>query len=270
MLICDTGPLVAAALTRDPDHRACVDLLTGALPEAVQQTKFGSSDKLFWLARRRLIVPAPVIAEVGYLLAAQAGAGAEAVFLRSLAFGDFEVEAPSEADFARAADLVERYADLPLATTDAMVVATAERLGCNEVATLDRRDFSVVRPSHVATFTSCPSWGTRTASTHQRRVFAMIAIMGLLDRARRAPSSSGGRPSAPAGMSGAQLFATAERAYMRAEEELDREPQTKAALERAFHTAALALDAEGSRRLQPEQRRRPGCVRSVAQRRRPG
>jgi hypothetical protein len=30
VLICDTGPLVAAALTADPDHRACVDLFTGA------------------------------------------------------------------------------------------------------------------------------------------------------------------------------------------------------------------------------------------------
>ncbi|MGQ0631981.1 MAG: type II toxin-antitoxin system VapC family toxin [Sporichthyaceae bacterium] len=139
MLICDTGPLVAAAVRRDPDHRACVDLFTGAR-----------------LAGRRLIVPAPVIAEVGYLLGRHAGTAIEVAFLRSVAAGDFQVEAPTEADFTRASDLVERYADLPPGTTDAIVVATAERLDCSEVATLDRRDFSVVRPKHVSTLTLLP------------------------------------------------------------------------------------------------------------------
>ncbi|MGQ0631977.1 MAG: type II toxin-antitoxin system VapC family toxin [Sporichthyaceae bacterium] len=139
MLICDTGPLVAAAVRRDPDHRACVDLFTGAR-----------------LAGRRLIVPAPVIAEVGYLVAAHAGTAIEVAFLRSVAAGDFDVEAPTAPDFDRAAELVERYADLPLGTTDALVIATAERLGCSEVATLDRRDFSVVRPMHVPAFTLLP------------------------------------------------------------------------------------------------------------------
>lgn len=127
MLVCDTGPLVAAALRRDPDHRACVDLFTG-----------------LHLAGRQIVIPAPVVAEVGYLLAAKAGPQAEATFLRSLAGGDFVVEALTRDDYARMADLVEQYGDLPLGTTDAAVVAVAERLDCAEVATLDRRDFTVV------------------------------------------------------------------------------------------------------------------------------
>lgn len=139
MLICDTGALVAAAFTRDPDHRACVDLFTGMR-----------------LAQRPLVVPAPVIAEVGYLVAKYAGTTGEVAFLRSLAAGDFDVDLPTDTDFARAADLVEQYANLRLGTTDAIVVATAERLGCTEVATLDRRDFSVVRPRHVEAFTLLP------------------------------------------------------------------------------------------------------------------
>jgi predicted nucleic acid-binding protein len=57
----------------------------------------------------------------------------------------------------RAAQLVERYADLPLGTTDATVVALAERLDVREVATLDRRHFSVVRPDHVSALTLLPS-----------------------------------------------------------------------------------------------------------------
>lgn len=38
------------------------------------------------------------------------------------------------------------YRDLPLGTVDASVVAAAERMKINEVATLDRRQFNVVRP----------------------------------------------------------------------------------------------------------------------------
>jgi len=59
-------------------------------------------------------------------------------------------------DLARAAELVEQYADLPLGGTDACVVALAERLNVAEVATIDRRDFSVVRPRHVPALTLLP------------------------------------------------------------------------------------------------------------------
>lgn len=54
------------------------------------------------------------------------------------------------------AKLVERYADLPLGAVDASVVATAERLGQAEIATLHRRHFTVVRPQHVEAFTLLP------------------------------------------------------------------------------------------------------------------
>jgi predicted nucleic acid-binding protein len=53
------------------------------------------------------------------------------------------------ADYGRAEQLVIQYADMPLGAVDASVVAIAERLKIAEVATLDRRHFSVVRPSHI-------------------------------------------------------------------------------------------------------------------------
>jgi predicted nucleic acid-binding protein len=56
----------------------------------------------------------------------------------------------------RIAELVARYRDLPLGTVDASVVATAERLGVNDIATVDRRHFTGVRPAHVAAFTLLP------------------------------------------------------------------------------------------------------------------
>lgn len=52
------------------------------------------------LAKREMVIPAPVIAEVGYLLGTRAGAEAEAFFLRSLAEGVFQVEHLTASDYA--------------------------------------------------------------------------------------------------------------------------------------------------------------------------
>jgi predicted nucleic acid-binding protein len=61
------------------------------------------------------------------------------------------------ADWLRIAELVWRYRDLPLGTVDASVVAAAERLRIREVATLDRRHFTVVRPAGIGSFTLLPT-----------------------------------------------------------------------------------------------------------------
>ncbi len=83
---------------------------------------------------------------MAYLLAARLGAAAEVRFLGDLAAGNLIAEPVAAADWLRMAELVARYADLPLGTVDASVVAAAERLGVRQVATLDRRHFDVVRP----------------------------------------------------------------------------------------------------------------------------
>ncbi len=103
-----------------------------------------------------LIVPTLVITEVVSLLATRLGAEPEVRFLGDLAAGAFTVEPVAPADWIRVAELVARYRHLPLGTVDASVVATAERLGLSEVATMDRRHFTVVRPSHVDAFTLLP------------------------------------------------------------------------------------------------------------------
>ena len=53
-------------------------------------------------------------------------------------------------------ELVEVYADFPLGTTDAAVIAVAERLNITEIATLDHRHFRAVRPRHSNAFTLLP------------------------------------------------------------------------------------------------------------------
>ncbi len=69
----------------------------------------------------------------------------------------WDVEPPRAEDWPRIADLVERYADLPLGTADASVVALAERFGATTIVTLDRRHFGVIRPRHCAAFALLPN-----------------------------------------------------------------------------------------------------------------
>jgi uncharacterized protein len=139
VIVCDTGPLVAAADRDDVDNRACTDLFTA-----------------LHLARRPILVPAPVVAEVGYLLARAGGATVESAFLRSIAQQTITVVDLEVSDYERMAELVDTYADFPLGTTDAAVVTVAERLGVTEIATLDHRHFRAVRPRNVPAFALLP------------------------------------------------------------------------------------------------------------------
>jgi uncharacterized protein len=135
-LILDTGPLLAALDANDPDHRRCASLLEDA--------------------REDLIVPALVLAEVDYWCLERLDANAWLVFLEDLLEGAYRVEHPSDRDLHRCRELQAQYEDLDLGVVDASIVALAERLGTDRVATLDRRHFSVVRPQHVEALTLLP------------------------------------------------------------------------------------------------------------------
>lgn len=91
-----------------------------------------------------------------HLLGTRLGTEPEVRFLGDLADGAFTVEPVAVGDWLRIAELVARYRDLPLGTVDASVVTTAERLGINEIATVDRRHFTIVRPCHIEAFTLFP------------------------------------------------------------------------------------------------------------------
>jgi predicted nucleic acid-binding protein len=136
MLIVDAGPLVAAAATRDRNHERCVELLSGAT--------------------RPLVVPMLVVTEVAYFLADRIGEPAERAFAASLRSGELLAEPVEPVDWDRIGDLLAQYDDLGLGIVDASVVAACERLGQTELATLDRRHFAVVRPSHCAALTLLP------------------------------------------------------------------------------------------------------------------
>jgi uncharacterized protein len=137
MLILDAGPIYAAADARDRNHRSCIELIAGASAP--------------------LLVPELVVTEVAYLLQDRMGAHAEVAFGKSVAEGEVVVEPVLESEWDRIVELMEQYRDLPLGIVDASVVALAERHAASEIATLDRRHFTVVRPKHVAAFTLLPS-----------------------------------------------------------------------------------------------------------------
>lgn len=120
----------------DPDHAACRRLLIDA--------------------RGALTTTAMVIAEAAYLLNRQIGPSGEVALYDDITGGLFNIATLESRDWQRIGDLVRRYADLNLGGTDASVIAVAERLGATEIATLDHRHFSVVRPNHVDTFTLVP------------------------------------------------------------------------------------------------------------------
>lgn len=103
-----------------------------------------------------VLVPHLVVSEVAYLLQTRLGPAAEVRFLGDLASGALTPMPVEAADWLRIAELVARYADLPLGTVDASVVALAERLATSSIATFDHRHFGVVRPMHAPAFTLLP------------------------------------------------------------------------------------------------------------------
>lgn len=90
-------------------------------------------------------MPTLVITEVVYLLGTRLGVDPEVRFLGDLAAGNLIVERVAASDWLRIAELVMQYGDLPLGTVDASVIAAAERLGAHDIATLDRRHFTIVQ-----------------------------------------------------------------------------------------------------------------------------
>ncbi len=86
----------------------------------------------------------------------QLGARAEADFYRWVVDGDLSVDDLTTRDTGAIIELMEQYADNGLGGVDASLVAVAERLELDTIATLDQRHFRVIRPKHVDTFKIVP------------------------------------------------------------------------------------------------------------------
>jgi predicted nucleic acid-binding protein len=103
-----------------------------------------------------LVIPAPVTAEIGYLLRRRGTREAARAFLNDLADGRFIVESMTRAEHAAALRLHDEYRDLDLGLADLSVIVLARRHRTRRLLTFDERDFRQVIPLHGGTFRLLP------------------------------------------------------------------------------------------------------------------
>jgi len=130
----DTSGIIAYINAGDTAHQAC--------REAIDQDN------------GPYIIPAAVLAEVGWFLETKLPPIAEQTFLDDLREQVYTTDW-SAGDIPRIQDLVDRYRDLRLGIADAAVIACAER-NRGRVLTTDRRHFPVVARGE-GTITVLPS-----------------------------------------------------------------------------------------------------------------
>ena len=106
--------------------------------------------------RGLLVVPAPVTAEVDYLLSREAGVDAARAFIEDVAVGRFLVGCLEPEEHAVILELSRRYAALSPGLADLSVVVLAHRFGTNRIVTLDQRHFRAMVALDGRPFTLLP------------------------------------------------------------------------------------------------------------------
>jgi predicted nucleic acid-binding protein len=120
--VVDSGPLIALFDADDAYHQAALDF--------VRRT------------RARLVSTMSVVTEAMYVL--DESRAAQRNLLSWIQAGALTLIEPDAGDFERIIALMDKYADLPMDFTDAVVVALCERLETRHVASVDR-DFAIYR-----------------------------------------------------------------------------------------------------------------------------
>jgi len=136
-LIVEAAPLIAVADRRDAMQPAVEALLRDEAGE--------------------LVIPAPVTAEVDYLLGRRLGRVARVAFLDDLAAGRFTVAGLDADDHAVIASLERQYGDIDVGLADLSVVVVAHRYGTVRLLTFDERHFRALRPLGRGRFTLLPA-----------------------------------------------------------------------------------------------------------------
>ncbi|MGH9171981.1 MAG: PIN domain-containing protein [Acidimicrobiales bacterium] len=136
-LVVDAAPLVAVADRRDP---------MASLVEVLLRDEPGE-----------LVVPAPVTAEVDYLLGRRLGRAARLAFLDDLGAARFTVAKLEPDDYGVVAGLERRYDDLDVGLADLSMVVVANRFRTRRLLTFDERHFRALRPLGGGQFTLLPA-----------------------------------------------------------------------------------------------------------------
>ena len=125
MIVADTSALLGLLDRRSRSH--------GALAEA------------FHAHRDRWVLPWAILPELDYMIPRMLGPAVHRAFQADLEEGCFAVEWGGSADVRRALELGRAYGDLSLGLVDGVVMAIAERLEAQAIATLDVRNFGAVK-----------------------------------------------------------------------------------------------------------------------------
>lgn len=136
-LVIDAAPLVALADEREPRRDEILELLRAE--------------------QGNLFIPAPVTAEIDYLLGQRFSPAARRAFLEDLAARRYESPGLDSRDYAVALELDSRYADLRLGLADLSVAVLAQKLNTRRILTFDQRHFRTLRPLQGGTFTLLPA-----------------------------------------------------------------------------------------------------------------
>ena len=136
-LLLDAAPLVALADPDEPQRDSILEVLAEE--------------------RGALVIPAPVTAEIDYLLGQRFGHAARRAFLRDLAAGRFTVASLNREDYATIVELDTRYEDLQLGLADCSLVVLADRFGTHRIVSFDDRHFRAVTPLSGEAFTLLPA-----------------------------------------------------------------------------------------------------------------
>jgi len=143
-LLIDAGPLISLLDPYDPVQPAIERLLA---------SETGS-----------LVLPAPVSAEVDYLVRRIAGVPAARGFLDDLAAGRFQVACLEPAEYELAQKYDAQYADLQVGLADLSVVVLAHRFRTRRILSFDQRHFRTLRPLDGGSFLLLPYDEPATAS----------------------------------------------------------------------------------------------------------
>jgi hypothetical protein len=136
-LILDAAPLVALADAKEPRLEALM---------RIRDEEEGL-----------LVLPAPVAAEVDYLLGVRFGHVARRAFLSDLAARRYDVACLEADDYRVVSELDIRYSDLGLGLADCSILVLAERYETRRLLSFDERHFRAVAPLQGGSFELLPA-----------------------------------------------------------------------------------------------------------------
>jgi len=94
------------------------------------------------------VIPDVIVPEVSYLFSRDLGYAGVQKFLEHFKQINARFEPIERGDLARVHEIAVAYSDAEFDVVDCCIMALAERLNIKQVATFDRRDFSIFRPKH--------------------------------------------------------------------------------------------------------------------------